>query len=157
MGHTHGIVFAVGGKFDVDSVVGEVVGKVHVGEDPVGEVVVGQVAGEGIGEVHVEEVVEPVVGEVDGTVHVGKYETGEVVACQVVGEVVGEVHVVEDGIEEEVAVGELAVGEVEFGQVVEEMYRRGLPKDPYGEVPQSTHFRRPLLHCLFFSDLLWCP
>ena len=59
--------------------------------------------------------------------HVGKYETGEVVG-QVVGEVVvevvGEVHVVEDGIEEE----------VDVGQVVEEMCRRDLPKDHYGEV-----------------------
>ena len=47
-------------------------------------------------------------------------------------EVVKNVHVVEGGIEEEVALGELAVGEVEVGQVVEEIYRRSLPKDPYG-------------------------
>ena len=66
-------------------------------------------------------------------------------------------NVAEESIEEEVAVEELAVGEVEFGQV-EEMYRRGLPKVPYGEMSQSTSFWRSLLHCLSSSsDLLWCP
>ena len=37
VGHTHGIVLKVGGKIDVDEVVGEVVEKVDIGEDPVGE------------------------------------------------------------------------------------------------------------------------
>ena len=35
VGHAHGIAFVVGGKFDVDGVVREIVEKVPVGEGPV--------------------------------------------------------------------------------------------------------------------------
>ena len=62
-------------------------------------------------------------------------------------------------VEEEVEVGvvaavELAVGRVDF----KETYRRGLPRDHWDEMTQSTSFWRPLLHYLSSSsNLPRCP
>ena len=55
---------------------------------------------------------------------------------------------------EVVAAVELAVGRVDS----EETYRRGLPRDHWDEMAQSTSFWRPLPNCISSSsNLPWCP
>ena len=157
VGYAHGIVFSVGGKFDMDGVVGEVVGKVHDGEDPV---VVGQVAGEGIGKFTLRRLFDRLLGRLMGQFMQGNMRLGKLLLVKLLGRWLLRL-LVRCMLWRTVLRRRWLKGSLLWGRLMLNRLLRRCIRGAFQRIlmcPRAHPFGRPLLHCLFFSsDSLWCP